>query len=163
MQEPWSASWSCAPAHPCLRSSASTAYSPCGVAWGVGEHNQNTAELARKLQLRAPYVVPLNILQALAMSSIRQQEAEQAMTGLGSSSAELPQSTGASPSESRGLGSSGSMRIREHFNVYADSETLALLNRDAENSPNKDLLMQAFKDMLIITIKGIAAGMQNTG
>lgn len=129
----------------------------------AGELNQNTAELVSKIHLRAPYVAPLNILQALAMSSIRQQEAEQEMAGFGESSAELPQSNGASPSASRGLRSGGSIRIREQFNVYADSETLAMLNRDPENMPNKDLLMQAFKDMLIITIKGIAAGMQNTG
>lgn len=49
------------------------------------------------------------------------------------------------------------------FNAYADEETWALLNRDPESNPDKDLLVQAYKDTLIITIKGIAAGMQNTG
>lgn len=96
----------------------------------AGERNRNTAELANKLRLRAPYVAPLNVLQALAMAAIRQQSAD-------------------------GVAAAASSEASTHSDVNANSETWALLNREPEAVPNKDLL--------IITIKGIAAGMQNTG
>ena len=51
----------------------------------------------------------------------------------------------------------------QDWNPHSNPDTMGLLNRDPENVPNKDLLLQAYKDTLIITIKGIAAGMQNTG
>jgi phosphoenolpyruvate carboxylase len=99
-----------------------------------------------KLRLRAPYVVPLNVLQVLSMASIR---------GLG-------------PNTSTPTHSKSALRTQRSFkpdswNAYADPDTLNLLNRDPENMPDKDLLLQAYHDTLIITIKGIAAGMQNTG
>lgn len=53
------------------------------------------------------------------------------------------------------------------WNPYAKEETWALLHRDPPapevDDVAKDLWLQAYKDTLIITIKGIAAGMQNTG
>lgn len=122
----------------------------------AGERTAYSQELSSKLKLRAPYVAPLNVLQALAMASIREQQANGVRASM-----DVP--SGMSPSGSRSLLSSGSLKALNQFNVYEDPETWALLNRDPETVPNKDLLMQAFKDTLIITIKGIAAGMQNTG
>ena len=108
--------------------------------------------LSSKLRLRSPYVVPLNMLQALWMAEIREMgPSEEANNNSGL------------------LKSPGSMSTRRSYpgrldwNAYADPETWQLLNRDPENTPDKDLLMQAYKDTLMITIKGIAAGMQNTG
>ena len=112
----------------------------------AGDNNASTSELMYKLKLRAPYVAPLNILQALSMASIRAQEQEQqsnSMDGQGGSTGDL---SGGSPRSHR-LGRLGrtmsSFRIKEHFNAYADPETWALLNRDPENVPDKDMLMQA--------------------
>lgn len=113
--------------------------------------------LASKLQLRAPYVVPLNILQAIAMSTIREL-ADDSNSGGGLSRRGSGDVTGSSPRLSR---HQSSLRLWQH-NEYADEETWALLNRTPDEVA-PDLLTQAFKDTLIITIKGIAAGMQNTG
>jgi hypothetical protein len=95
------------------------------------------------------------------MAAIREQE-KGSIEGNGGSTGSLQ---GSSPRQNGGgrSGSISSFRIREQFNPYADPETWALLNRDPENVPDKDMLLQAYKDTLIITIKGIAAGMQNTG
>lgn len=117
----------------------------------------STQILSSKLKLRSPYVVPLNVLQALVMKAIRQ----------------MPEPADGAPPQERSERrvssqlSLSSLKNQESgrldWNAYADAETWNLLNRDPESNPNKDLLLQAFKDTLIITIKGIAAGMQNTG
>ena len=76
---------------------------------------------------------------------------------------------GSSPRSYRFGARRGMVRNTSSFNFQQqrqfkyDDETVALLNRDPESQPDKDLLLQAYKDTLIITIKGIAAGMQNTG
>lgn len=112
--------------------------------------------LASKLRLRAPYVVPLNMLQALCMAEIREMGPTEEGTSSNNNNLGL-------------LKSAGSMSARKSYagrldwNAYADPETWQLLNREPENTPDKDLLLQAYKDTLMITIKGIAAGMQNTG
>jgi phosphoenolpyruvate carboxylase len=112
--------------------------------------------LFNKLSLRAPYVVPLNMLQALCMAEIRQMgpgtDSKEGSSGALSAKPGLPRNF-----------STASARLRLDWNAYADPETWQLLNRDPENVPDKNLLLQAYKDTLIITIKGIAAGMQNTG
>lgn len=117
----------------------------------VGEKTQATKMLASKLRLRAPYVVPLNMLQALCMAEIREMGSVEESNNSG-----LLKSTGS-------MSTRRSYPGRLDWNAYADPETWQLLNRDPENTPDKDLLLQAYKDTLMITIKGIAAGMQNTG
>jgi phosphoenolpyruvate carboxylase len=116
----------------------------------AGDKTQATQMLASKLRLRAPYVVPLNILQAQCMADIR----------------DMPSPENENNNGNSGLLKSGSRRSypgKLDWNAYADPETWNLLNREPENLPDKDLLLQAYKDTLMITIKGIAAGMQNTG
>lgn len=125
------------------------------VPWSAGEGNEGTKMLFSKLTLRAPYVVPLNMLQALCMAEIRQMgpgaDSKESSSGALAAKAALPRNF------------SLSSRSKLDWNAYADPETWQLLNRDPENVPDKNLLLQAYKDTLIITIKGIAAGMQNTG
>lgn len=120
----------------------------------AGDKTQATQMLASKLRLRAPYVVPLNVLQALCMAEIR----EMATNEEAHSSGLLKNAN-----SSNNMSTRKSIPGRLDWNAYADDETWDLLNRDPENTPDKDLLLQAYKDTLMITIKGIAAGMQNTG
>eukprot|EP00878_Enallax_costatus_P019069 GHUV01020106.1.p1 GENE.GHUV01020106.1~~GHUV01020106.1.p1 ORF type:complete len:382 (+),score=111.46 GHUV01020106.1:226-1371(+) len=90
-------------------------------------------ELDEKIRLRSPYVAPLNVLQVQTLHNLREFDA----------------SSGQDPHAS-----------------YQPSETeiIELLSRD----PHRDLgtkhpFQAAMDDCLMITIKGIAAGMQNTG
>ncbi|MEW5318243.1 MAG: hypothetical protein WDW38_009481 [Sanguina aurantia] len=92
--------------------------------------NNATAKLDEKLRLRAPYVAPLNILQAMALRA-RRDFAEK-----------TPGLTDYRPS---------------------DPETLDLLSRDPSKDPSQHPFISATDDCLMITIKGVAAGMQNTG
>lgn len=92
--------------------------------------NVNVEELDEKLKLRAPYVVPLNLLQVLALYHLRDFEDKNG----------------------------------EGYLDYqpSDPEVQDLLSRD----PTGDKVhpfQAAMDDCLLITIKGIAAGMQNTG
>jgi phosphoenolpyruvate carboxylase len=94
-----------------------------------------TPELEEKIRLRAPYVAPLNVLQVLALKALREYEA---------------------------AGSEGTEAAR----AYApdDPETVELLRRDAARGMEGPHPFQAaMVDALTITIKGVAAGMQNTG
>ena len=109
--------------------------------------------LSSKLRLRSPYVVPLNMLQALCMAEIREM----------GTSEETPKNNSGLLKPASSMSTRKSIAGRMDWNAYADPETWQLLNRDPENTPDKDLLMQAYKDTLMITIKGIAAGMRNTG
>lgn len=112
----------------------------------AGQRSTNTKILSSKLQLRAPYVVPLNMLQASVMAKVR---------GL-SHTAEQQRRSGSRSDLREG----GALE----WNPYANEETWELLHRDPPvDGSTKDLLLQAYTDTLIITIKGIAAGMQNTG
>eukprot|EP00892_Ulva_mutabilis_P004795 jgi/Ulvmu1/2688/UM014_0144.1 len=126
---------------------------------GSGQRSKSTQILASKLKLRSPYVVPLNVLQALVMQEIRAMPDPAGKPLQDAEARRISQS--ASQLSLTGSRSQNSGRLE--WNAYADAETWALLNRDPESNPDKDLLLQAFKDTLIITIKGIAAGMQNTG
>lgn len=45
----------------------------------------------------------------------------------------------------------------------SDTEIIELLSRDAHRDASKHPFQAAMDDCLMITIKGIAAGMQNTG
>jgi len=85
-----------------------------------------------KLSLRAPYVAPLNVLQCLCLTALRDVQEN------GEANAQF------SPS---------------------DPEILDLLSRvpasRAIGAPSP--FVQAMSDALLITIKGVAAGMQNTG
>ncbi|KDD75970.1 phosphoenolpyruvate carboxylase [Helicosporidium sp. ATCC 50920] len=85
--------------------------------------SSSTALLQQKLQLRAPYVAPLNILQSACLCALRDADEETAR------------------------------------NYQPDRSALALLSRASGRPP----LISGIEDTLIITMKGIAAGMQNTG
>ncbi|KAL6776785.1 PEPCL1 [Auxenochlorella protothecoides x Auxenochlorella symbiontica] len=88
--------------------------------------SSSTAFLQQKLQLRAPYVAPLNILQVYCLKTIRDIEAGKEVDESG---------------------------------YKPDPAAVALMSRDPEKTP----FVGAVEDTLIITMKGIAAGMQNTG
>lgn len=90
--------------------------------------SSSTALLQQKLQLRAPYVAPLNILQVYCLKALREIE------------------SGKSPEECMA-------------NVDLDADALAIMSRGDAKHPFE----AALEDTLIITMKGIAAGMQNTG
>eukprot|EP00877_Chromochloris_zofingiensis_P014491 jgi/Chrzof1/9296/UNPLg00263.t1_PEPC1[v5.2] len=87
-------------------------------------------ELDEKIRLRAPYVAPLNILQVMALYSLRHFD----------------------PSEDSPMSSY----------KPSDPEIVDLLSRDPAKD-DKHPFQAAMDDCLMITIKGIAAGMQNTG
>ncbi|GAB4814757.1 hypothetical protein N2152v2_001803 [Parachlorella kessleri] len=91
--------------------------------------SSSTSFLQQKLQLRAPYVAPLNILQVYCLRTLRAIEAgksvEEFMDG------ELP-----------------------------DGEPLQLMSRGISG---EHPFVKATEDTLLISMKGIAAGMQNTG
>jgi len=89
--------------------------------------SQSTAFLQQKLQLRAPYVAPLNILQVYCLKLLRAVD------------------SGAS--------------VDELAEGYApDESALALMSR-GDSHP----FVAAVEDTMVITMKGVAAGMQNTG
>jgi len=89
--------------------------------------SQSTAFLQQKLQLRAPYVAPLNILQVYSLQILR------------------------SVDEGKS--------IEDFVEEYKpDEKALALMSRS-----QKHPLLAAVEDTMVITMKGIAAGMQNTG
>ncbi|KAL4856631.1 Phosphoenolpyruvate carboxylase 1 [Chlorella vulgaris] len=91
--------------------------------------SSSTAFLQQKLQLRAPYVAPLNILQVSCLKTLRAIEA-------GKNVDELV------PAD------------------YKPSEkALALMSRGASKHP----FVAGIEDTLIITMKGIASGLKNTG
>lgn len=113
----------------------------------AAEETTATAVLASKLALRAPYVTPLNMLQVLTLAGIRTREAAAA-------------SAPATPTKEKSL-----QATKEFDWAKSNPEIWALLNRDTDDGQgtDKDMKLQAYKDTLIITIKGISAGMQNTG
>lgn len=88
--------------------------------------------LMQKIHLRAPYVLPLNVMQAECLSELRKMS-EVKMNGANGVN-----------------GVNGGPASAEHVSGFED------LLPDADPS-------QAIEDALLITIKGIAAGMQNTG
>ncbi|KAF5835589.1 phosphoenolpyruvate carboxylase [Dunaliella salina] len=98
----------------------------------VEEGKMLTPNLDLKIQLRAPYVAPLNIMQCMCLKALREYQ----RTGT------IPGDKGYTPS---------------------DPEILDLLARDPSKDPSQHPFVSAMYDSLIITIKGIAAGMQNTG
>lgn len=89
--------------------------------------SSSTAFLQQKLQLRAPYVAPLNVLQVYCLRTIRDIEAGK--------------------------------EVAEEKAYNPDAAARALTSRD----PQKQPFVGAVEDTLVITMKGIAAGMQNTG
>ncbi len=86
--------------------------------------SQATAFLQSKLQLRAPYVAPLNILQVYSLKIIREVE----------SGKEIEAVTG---------------------KYTPDEMAMALMSRGQHDNP----LLSAVEDTMIITMKGVAAGM----
>ena len=56
-----------------------------------------------------------------------------------------------------------SLKRNQDWNPASDPETWDLIHRDEEGAGPEDPYLKAYKDTLIITIKGIASGMQNTG
>jgi phosphoenolpyruvate carboxylase len=91
--------------------------------------SQSTAFLQQKLQLRAPYVAPLNILQVYCLKTLREVAAGKPVD-----------------------------QIFKGNQVSADADGLALMSR-GEGEP----LLAAVEDTMVITMKGVASGMQNTG
>jgi len=89
--------------------------------------------LDEKLRLRAPYVAPLNVLQALCIRALRDYKTK------GICAEYRPQ----------------------------NEEVLGLISRDPSEESveiaTKHPFLAATDDCLLITIKGVAAGMQNTG
>lgn len=94
--------------------------------------SSSTALLQQKLQLRAPYVAPLNILQVYALQILRQIEAGTPPEVI---EAQQPQ----------------------------PADALAKRGIMARDGLVKHPFETATEDTLVITMKGIAAGMQNTG
>jgi phosphoenolpyruvate carboxylase len=90
--------------------------------------SQSTAFLQSKLQLRAPYVAPLNILQVYSLKLIREVESGKAIED-----------------------------IVGEYNT--DEDAMALMSR----GPHANPLLAALEDTMVVTMKGVAAGMQNTG
>ncbi|KAL4538926.1 hypothetical protein Ndes2526B_g02798 [Nannochloris sp. 'desiccata'] len=91
--------------------------------------SQSTAFLQQKLQLRAPYVAPLNILQVYCLKTLRE-----VATGM--------------PVD----------EIFKDVKSSPDADGLALMSR-GEGDP----ILAAVEDTMVITMKGVASGMQNTG
>lgn len=91
--------------------------------------SSSTAFLQQKLQLRAPYVAPLNILQVSCLKTLRAIEAGQPIEEV------VPD------------------------NYQPSEKALALMSRGDAQHP----FVAGIEDTMIITMKGIAAGMQNTG
>jgi phosphoenolpyruvate carboxylase len=91
--------------------------------------SQSTAFLQQKLQLRAPYVAPLNILQVYCLKTLREVAAGKPLDELFKGSKSAP-----------------------------DADGLALMSR-GEGDP----VLAAVEDTMVITMKGVASGMQNTG
>jgi phosphoenolpyruvate carboxylase len=89
--------------------------------------SQSTAFLQQKLQLRAPYVAPLNILQVYCLKALRD--------------------------------IANGKSVDEVVGEYMPDESgMALMSR-GQGDPR----LSAVEDTMVITMKGIAAGMQNTG
>jgi phosphoenolpyruvate carboxylase len=101
----------------------------------------DTAVLKQKLALREPYVTPLNVLQVLCLRTLRELEKEGANGGGGGGAGD-----GAAASTGGAL--------------YKAAD---LLSRDGGVPGDKAPLLSAVEDTVIITMKGISAGMQNTG
>jgi phosphoenolpyruvate carboxylase len=101
----------------------------------------DTAVLKQKLALREPYVTPLNVLQVLCLRTLREFEKEGANGGGGGGAGD-----GAAASTGGAL--------------YKAAD---LLSRDGGVPGDKAPLLSAVEDTVIITMKGISAGMQNTG
>ncbi|KAG1677399.1 hypothetical protein FOA52_010779 [Chlamydomonas sp. UWO 241] len=97
-----------------------------------GESARGGASLDLKLALRNPYVVPLNVLQCLCLSALREVQEK------------------------------GTDSMAATYNP-TDPEILDLLSRDPSGGGAQGPFVQAMYDALLITIKGVAAGMQNTG
>ncbi|KIY93127.1 Phosphoenolpyruvate carboxylase 1 [Monoraphidium neglectum] len=92
------------------------------------------ADLDEKIRLRDPYVAPLNVLQVLALQSLRSFH-----------------EGGALPDYARDYNPS-------------NPEVIDLLSRDPnQKKDEKHPFQAAMDDCLLISIKGISAGMQNTG
>ncbi|GBF96435.1 phosphoenolpyruvate carboxylase [Raphidocelis subcapitata] len=106
---------------------AAAAATPAGAAAAVVPES----DLDEKIRLRDPYVTPLNVMQVLALQSLRSFNA-----------GDLP----------------GSARDYRPSN----SEVVDLLSRDP-HADDKHPFQAAMEDCLMISIKGISAGMQNTG
>lgn len=86
------------------------------------------SHLDERIKLRAPYVAPLNVLQAMCLKALREFEESQ------------------------------NVEYKPE-----DPEIVDLLSRNPQKDPNQHPFIAATDDCLMITIKGIAAGMQNTG
>ncbi|KAI8473664.1 MAG: PEPCase 1 [Monoraphidium minutum] len=93
-------------------------------------------DLDEKIRLRDPYVTPLNVMQVLALQSLR------SFTG-NRDPATLPEAA------------------RDYS--PSNPEIIDLLSRDPNQKDDKHPFQAAMDDCLMISIKGISAGMQNTG
>jgi phosphoenolpyruvate carboxylase len=112
--------------------------------------------------MRWPYVAPLNILQAIVLAAIRRHDIDVMQPASRANSTDL---LGTSP---RALARHASGLRIWHTDDKTTEDMLALLDRDPDALVGDDFMApekvkQALKDTLKITIKGIAAGMQNTG
>ena len=102
----------------------------------LGSENRYPSTLREKIKMREAYLVPLNILQVMYLKRLRSVPPPEA----GGSQQLSPSESGYNP---------------------GDEEIRRLLKRNENHG--RSLYLSAVEDTVTITMKGIAAGMQNTG
>ena len=102
----------------------------------LGSENRYPSTLREKIKMREAYLAPLNILQVMYLKRLRSVPPPDA----GCSNQLSPSESGYNP---------------------GDEEIRRLLKRNENHG--RSLYLSAVEDTVTITMKGIAAGMQNTG
>ncbi|GJP58565.1 hypothetical protein CLOP_g443 [Closterium sp. NIES-67] len=116
--------------------------------------------LRQRLLMREPYITPLNVMQVLTLKKMRQEEQKTSVEGAAT----------AEEGASEGGKSGGEGEKRGKFSSLVDSGE-ASPARGLTKAHSSDVVGRnpssayapGLEDTLIITMKGIAAGMQNTG
>ncbi|CAI5473126.1 unnamed protein product [Closterium sp. Yama58-4] len=97
---------------------------------------ESNPTLRQRLLVREPYITPLNVMQVLTLKRMRAAAA-------------------AAAAESKGESERSDSRLKKHLTASRGAEVVSL-NPSSVYAPG-------LEDTLILTMKGIAAGMQNTG
>eukprot|EP00475_Leptophrys_vorax_P002834 TRINITY_DN11602_c0_g3_i2.p1 TRINITY_DN11602_c0_g3~~TRINITY_DN11602_c0_g3_i2.p1 ORF type:complete len:518 (-),score=1.41 TRINITY_DN11602_c0_g3_i2:277-1734(-) len=119
---------------------------------------ENIPSLRQRLLMRDPYITPLNAMQALTLRRIRAQHAGSG--GEGGAAGEQGTSTAAGAAAAGGSAAAGS--AAGGSTVAGGSAQVAKSAEVVQRNPST-AYAPGLEDALIITMKGIAAGMQNTG